>query len=119
LTLAFLDANIRSDGHPLYGWLIADLGAVDAPLCSRTGPSPSSQDPLNPGVLVSAGRDGHQFLTVANAGHKFDPNGRSYDGCGIMLSIDRTDERGFSGRWGPYGGAVNGCGFYRAVRNDP
>jgi len=116
LWLAPIDPSVRQDGHPLYGWLNADLSLVDAPICSDDEPAPMSRDPLNPGVLVTTERDGHQVLTVANAGHKYHPGYVTFDGCGIILYIDQADSATFSGRWGAYGIIYNGCGYFQARR---
>ena len=119
LWLVALDQQVRPDGHPMYGWITADLAVVGAPMCSKNGPAPSSEDPLDPGVLVGIDAEGHHYMMVGTSGQKYGLERRTMDGCGIVLNIDNSDGVTFSGRWGPYGGPCTGCGEFQARRVSP
>ena len=108
-----IDRAVRSDDSPFYGWTDVDLTEVGAPLCPGE-PSPSSNDPLKPGALVSPNSDGSQRLVIGNCGNVYRPGMTCFDGCGIYLEVDHADSSGFQGRWGGYGIVVDGCGYFRA-----
>ncbi len=106
---------------PLFGWLDADLSIVGAPIRhdSKVEPSPKSQDPVYPGVLVHFldwGKDyphGTPVLTVSTVSNL--RNGTNYtDGTGIGLWVHSVTSNGFSGVWREWGMAVGGHGHFCA-----
>jgi len=83
LSLLSLDRKVRDDGYLHYGWTNAGLGTVNAPICGGEA-SPTSRDPLNPGVLARSD-NGRYVLTIASESHKYRPGWTRFDGCGIVL----------------------------------
>ena len=116
LSLRVIDPAVRPGPGRLYGWTNVDLLSVGAPICSEEKTVASSTDPLNPGVVVSRGRNGDDVLTVANCHNKYTPGWACVDGCGVDLYVDRADNLGFEGRWSAAGILLNGCGYFEATK---
>jgi hypothetical protein len=110
---------------PLYGWTDGDLKVVGAPVSSGPHePSPSSRDPIHPGILVHAwqrGLDekhsqpvGAQVLTISSLS-----NGRTldslrwFDGGGIGLFVQGRDADCYYGSWSNWGIIGDGTGKFR------
>ena len=113
--------------YPLYGWLSADLAAVGATLASGSDtPSPDSQDPVYPGVLVS--RDDYDWRDGRLSGSPIlligkDKQTRNVqlstlmaDGAGIKLKVHHANDIGFKGNWSGIGRYWDGSGSFCAQR---
>ena len=117
-------ANEDRNVVPLYGWLIADLDKVQAPIFNvdarRTEPLPHSRDPIYPGVLVHVMDTETQktkqiVLTVSTVSNL--RNGELWmDGAGIGMWLETVTLAGFSGRWQEWGIIRGGRGIFSAQR---
>ncbi|MCP4163960.1 MAG: hypothetical protein GY760_28185 [Deltaproteobacteria bacterium] len=101
--------SMRSDRRFLYGSVDdIDFDIVAAPICDV---DPASQDPLNPGVVVT--KSGSNII-IGSSGNKWTPGQTISDGCGIVLSIQKFKNNDFMGYWEPYGIIAGGTGEYEA-----
>jgi hypothetical protein len=100
---------------PLYGAVSIDFDAVAALLGDN---SPTSVDPIYPGVLAfnlhnrSAPYRGPTLL-IGSIGNTRDGM-IGLDGSGIALEVLSVSDHGFAGTWGPAGIVVNGSGYFCA-----
>ena len=113
----------RRAGLRFYGWIAADLTAVGAPLCSGDpNPSPDSQDPMFPGVVVMqvpygpngpfTGEREVPTVLVATLSNLRDGS-RWNDGCGFAMYLLGRDGECHTGRWSEWGLKVDGRGTFR------
>jgi len=111
---------------PLWGWFTGDLQRVGAPLPDRgdsTVPSPDSDDPIFPGVVVlvqnwqAPSRLRQTMLWISTGlNYRAERDWVMADGPGIVLGVRVLTPDGFSGTWGPAGLAQVG-GYFCARRN--
>ena len=108
-----------SVGHPLYGAVDVDLGAVDAVLVGNT----TSLDPMRPGVLVverharSGQAPGAQIVLRLGS----DANRRDrqrVDGGYTALHVRQLSSDGFTGTWGSGIMRERAAGYFCATRKD-
>jgi hypothetical protein len=111
---------------PLYGATDADLPRVGAlNYAPDTGtyfvPTPSSRDPLYPGVIVQIqnwqpNRGRRQNALVIGSFVNRRPDGQHFlDGGGIVLWVRHFADGGFYGSWQPFGRREEGEGHFCAV----
>ena len=115
-----LPARVDTLDMPLYGAASVDFGAVAALLGEET---PTSVDPIYPGVLAFAFRHDSPMpqrvtLLIGSIGNVRDGT-IGLDGSGIALEVLSVTEHGFAGTWGPAGIVVNGSGYFCAHAVEP
>jgi hypothetical protein len=115
-----------------YGWTTIDFRGVGAPVCADPpNPSPSSRDPVYPGVLVISvpygpkgpfsgygpkspisGKDVVPTLLIGTVTNLRTGQNIS-DGCGIAMYVLAWDGQCHAGKWSEWGLRVNGRGEFR------
>jgi hypothetical protein len=117
-------AKDRPGGPPLlYGWTNTDLKRVGAPLCSdRPHPSPDSNDPVYPGIIVERvpyGPDGpftgrSEVSAVLVGTLSSLRNGEVWtDGCGFGMFVLAWNGQCYTGKWSEWGLKHDGRGEFR------
>ena len=85
-------------------------------------PSPTSPDPVRPGVLVhrAVGQPSQTpppqyMLTIGTLANLRDVEG-AVDGPGIVMWVRSVTETGFRGTWEPWGAHSGGQGYFCATK---
>jgi hypothetical protein len=108
--------------YPLRGTTDVRFENVPYALEDTIAPTPTSTDPIRPGVLVHRPREatpGPLFakwmITVGALSNLRDEPGW-VDGGGVVMSINRFTPAGFAGTWGPWGRVRTGGGYFCTAR---
>jgi hypothetical protein len=108
--------------RPTYGATDIDFTVVGAPISTSdpTVPSPTSLDPIYPGVLqLLANWDSDSpkqpILVIGTLANRR-AGGVGVDGPGIGLFVRRRDAASFGGTWEAFGRLVDGSGYFCARR---
>jgi len=115
--------DTRSGAPLFYGWTGVNLTLVGAPMCGGNHhPSPDSQDPVYPGVVVirvpygpgGAFTGGGEVSTVLVGTLSNLRNGDGWtDGCGFAMYMLTWDGQCNAGKWNEWGLRKDGRGTFR------
>lgn len=109
-----------TNSHPLYGATNLNFKRIGAPMdfAGRgSEPSPTSRDPVFPGVLVL--RDSRETVLTIGTLSNIRDDGIRLDGSGIGLWVTESGPNSFFGEWRGWGVVEGGAGYFCSMPTNP